>query len=175
MPKEPPKVNTTWIDARREILNSLPNGDTVFLGTSLTEGFPVAELYGYKNRGIGGSTSADILKMGQFKNNVVYLETGINDIIQEVKVDSFMTNLDSIVKRCGKVYIHSVLPTGKEYSRLNPEVDRYNKAIKEYCQRSGIAYIDTHSHFDDSFSFDGVHLNLKGYKMWQDVLKAYRN
>src|SRR4051812_40084575 len=36
--------------------------DVVFFGTSLTEGFPVCEWFGAKNRGIGWNTSSDLLK-----------------------------------------------------------------------------------------------------------------
>jgi lysophospholipase L1-like esterase len=80
-------------------------GDIVFAGNSLTEAFPVAELFGphVQNHGIGGNQTSHILAriglIAAAKPLNIFLEVGINDLFNRVSRDTIMQNYVAIVHK----------------------------------------------------------------------------
>lgn len=169
-------------------------GDIVFVGTSLTQGFPLQEMFRNThllNRGVGGNTTSDILKrfyeVANREPGKVFIEAGINDLTKGLSIDSVMKNVDSLVRICRiknpkvKLYLHSILPTRGEQGKWNYQIVDFNKRMEQYCKDGGLTYIDTHSAFtkvsemNPALTTDGIHLTAEGYKTWKGIIEKYIN
>lgn len=154
---------------------------------------------GFIARGISGQTTPQMLV--RFRQDVVNIgaETvvilaGTNDIAGNTgyaSLDMIMDNIKSmceIAKSNGiKVVLCSVLPAYRyswnrevEPNRLIPQL---NFMIKEYAGKMGIEYIDFFSAMADNtpgnenglpsrLSKDGVHPNLEGYKIMEELISG---
>lgn len=175
-----------------DVQNFLPidSNDIVFVGTSITEGFPLNELYPgikIKNRGISGNETRHILG----RINPIYaghpkeiiLESGINDLIGGKPVNAVYDNIEKIVKACDnfkiQLLIQSVYPVCKIYAEHQPKIDSLNFRLKILCKNRGITYIDVCSSLkkngtlNSDLTFDGLHLNANGYKIVKKDLDPY--
>lgn len=169
-------------EARKELIYSLPNDSgIVMIGTSLTEGFP-AELLGFKNRGIGGLLSSEAIDIPKGKRTLI--EVGINDITGDIRLSELFGNYERLID--STCIVQSVLPVTGDYEKYNTRIDSVNTWLKNYCHKMRIPFINTHDTFllngklDSSLTFDGLHLNKKGYNKWVDILvsqkrKMFRN
>ncbi|MBL7932164.1 MAG: hypothetical protein JNL60_09680 [Bacteroidia bacterium] len=177
--------------ARADVYKSLParRGNIAFVGTSLTEGFPLTELfpdYIIDNRGIGGNETShmlsrisDVAKTHPLK---LFLEAGINDVKNGLSVDSIMRNYKHIVGIMKKqspetqIYLQSIMPTSHSYLSLNNTVRECNAQIEEFSRENKYVYIHLYEYFStdniltDSLTYDGLHLNAKGYKLWSELI-----
>ncbi len=152
---------------------------------------------GYINRGIGGQTSSQMLlrfyqDVIELKPKVVVINTGTNDIARGDGFYDPLFTLDNIksmtaiaVANDAKVILTSVLPA-KEYktSRFNTvenvdyEINKLNIEVEKYAKRHHIHFIDyysmmndTQNHLRSDLTFDGVHPNVEGYKIMEDLIK----
>lgn len=183
-----------YMTARKEIYESLPidSGDIVFVGNSLTDQFPLHEIFGctrIKNRGISSNRTVDILNrirpIAEAQPSKLFLECGINDISDNKPVQEIIRNIDSIVlmikgtSPSTVIYIQSVLPTSKENFYLMKGVDSLNTCLADYCQSSGLNYIDLESRFttggamNGRYTWDGLHLSAEGYKVWAEAIASF--
>lgn len=179
--------------AREGLFKMLPvkNSDIVFIGNSLIEGFPLQEMFGnanIKNRGIAGCTTEDALKITEEvangKPRKIFLEIGINDLGKELSMDTILSNFQKICSvirtktPSTSLYVHSVLPTGMERAWLVPKVEQYNAKLKSRCRRESITFIDLYPAFikdetlNTALTYDGLHLNNKGYLLWKEQIEA---
>lgn len=184
---------TAYMAAINEIQESLPidTGDIVFVGTSLTANFPLNEIFNttkIKNRGIASNQlthiSDRISCITDARPKVIYLEAGINDLEQGVPAmvtaDRYKYLIDKIdsLSPGTNVIVQSTLPVCYGYLHLMNKVDSLNNLIKEYCSKKGIMYLDIGStlrkgpSLDTSYTWDGVHLNAAGYRMWAEALRS---
>jgi len=180
---------------RVELLRDMPveKAQIIMLGDSITAGgewkefFPQTKIV---NRGIGNDTSAGILnRVDSYLQNSpdkIFLLIGINDLLQEGKVEDIIYNvsrlIDLISKRSpeSKLFIQSVLPCRKSYP-LYEKILLINKRFEEYSASRKVTYIDLYSHFVDNngeqsqrlFVSDGIHLSSHGYATWVNILKPY--
>ena len=84
--------------------------------------------------------------------------------------------IDTIKERCPdtKIFVFSLLPCGR-----TPDDQRrtrnfnVNAALSRLCEPLGATYYEINSqvmdidgNFGEDFSYDGLHLNTKGYKVW---------
>jgi len=169
----------------------IDTNDIVFVGNSLTESFPVTEMIGERavNRGIRGDLTCHILKRIEYialnQPKRILLECGINDLDQEINEDSILVNIGKIIHRIQElsprtyIYVHSITPTCQGYSRLMPAIQRLNPKIRAMCDEAGVAYIDLYaalikgSGLDSAYTYDGVHLNRRGYLQWFSALGKF--
>ena len=182
-------------------LSPLKKGDIVFLGNSITaEGKNWnARLNNSKvrNRGIGGDTTDGVLaRLGEIidsEPSAVFLLIGINDLynntIEKPSVSYIANNIIGIAKKIKssssntKVYIQTLLPISKQksfkyYDLYNQNIKKINKIIIENQQQGLYTVIDLHSLFVDNkgqlindLTYDGLHLNEEGYKVWSNFIK----
>lgn len=183
-------VNT----AKNDILGRLPisPGDIVFVGNSITERFPMNEMFGsvkVKNRGIGSNSTAHVLNrigpIARAKPSKIFIEVGINDLAFKVPLQTILANFKSIVDTIRAyspstgIYIQSILPTTGPDHYLMPEIIDLNDELKSICEEMYVTLIDTYTPFvadrqmDTALTTDGTHLNYQGYKKYVDVLNAY--
>lgn len=194
---EAPKVRNVFFDQWNTMRTSLfaqhpvSDSDIVFVGNSLTEAFPVTEIYGarYKNRGIGGNSTEHILHriqgIAQGNPKKIFLEGGVNDLIAGVPVDSIVINYKLIINAIQMespvtvIYAQSLLPTALKYGHLNKLINDVNSTLAAVFKKEGIEYIDLHSRMakggelNIGLTEDGIHLNSKGYEIWQEAIAPY--
>tara|TARA_A100001035_G_C27761916_1_gene491672 strand:+ start:839 stop:1537 length:699 start_codon:yes stop_codon:yes gene_type:complete len=164
----------------------------VFLGNSITEGGKDWNekfgIVGISNRGISGdSTDGVIARLNEiihFSPKAIFLLIGINDIYNELtpSTDYIANNILKIIKRINqelpetKIFLQTILPVEKEVYK--EKIIAVNGIIKSFVSQSKFEIIDLYSIFvndegkmKQELSYDGVHLNDKGYSVWVDHIK----
>lgn len=166
--------------------------DIVFVGTSLTAGFPLTEMFGdlrIKNRGIGSNLTSHVLgriePIARGKPMGIFLECGINDLEAGISAESILADVMAIVNKIiaispqTSIVIQSLLPTSGTYERLNEKARALNNDLKMYCQMNGVEYVDLYSSLVEGgklgqqYTSDGIHLNFKAYEVWARLIKHY--
>ena len=176
---------------------NLDTVDMVFMGDSITEGWPQFRPSFFSNgfvcRGIGGQTTPQMLL--RFRQDVidlapkkVILLAGINDIAQNtgpISLDQIMDNIKSMSELakanniemilCSLVPANSfpwrpeIIPTQK--------VIQLNQMIKTYAKENKLYYVDYYSAMVDEsnglqqhLGYDTVHPNAAGYEVMEQIL-----
>ena len=162
------------------------SADIVMLGDSITYRVDWRELLKNKqeimNRGIDGDTTEgmynrldDVISM---KPKKVYIMAGINDIGIGYSVGKIFDNYKEIISKLRKadiqVIVQSTLYTSN--SRANAKVTMLDKLLEKYCIDNEIKYIDLNKDLapneilKSEYTYDGLHLNYKGYNVWRESL-----
>jgi lysophospholipase L1-like esterase len=169
------------------------SGRVVFMGNSITQEWKhyMPEMFDnqtYINRGIGGQTTPQmLLRFRQdviaHKPEIVVILAGTNDIagntpLKDLEtVAGYIFSMAELAHANGiKVIVSSVIPAA-DYpwrSGKNPDVEipKLNQMIKDYCMLNNFKYLDYFSSMTDgknglieSYGYDGVHPNKKGYEI----------
>lgn len=170
-------------------------GEIVFLGDSLTDLCEWAEVFRnekIKNRGICGDTTEGILNrisnIIESKPQKLFLMIGINDLNQGVSVEDIANHYQVILETLKAqapeitVFIQSLLPINNQIRNhdLNQQIVNLNARLKELAEAFSFQYInlfsaflDKNNHLDIQYTSDGVHLNGKGYLVWQEIIQKY--
>ena len=166
-----------------------PPGHVVLLGDSITEfglwqewfaGLPVL------NRGIGGETSADLLRRVDTAIDRplgVFLLIGTNDISQGIRLPEIVGNVRRLLAEIEDrapgtpVIVQSVMP---RTARFRDDVRLLNAAYRALADQAGdaVRYLDLtpaladeHGDLRPAFTGDGLHLNGDGYAAWVEVIR----
>jgi lysophospholipase L1-like esterase len=192
---EPQLRRQSYREFRRDMfaLSSLDKAAVVMLGDSITEAAPWDEITNCRsivNRGVGGDTTAGVLGRldGVLKLHprAVFLMIGVNDIALGVARRETLANYRSILDRLGAANVHTsvafVLPVARSYSkwRNNATITSLNEEIDGLIAgRPGIGTVDLRplmrngqGFLREDLSYDGLHLNAKGYAIWRDAIAA---
>jgi lysophospholipase L1-like esterase len=169
----------------------------VFMGDSITEGWPFLEFFAgkpYVNRGISGQTTPQMLirfrpDVIALKPAVVVIMAGINDIAGNTgpsTLEMITNNIFSMAELAKanniKVILCSVLPAfdfpWRPGSFPAEKVVTLNKMIKKYADANGILYLDYYSAMVNDqkglkaeYSGDGVHPNKTGYEVMNPLVE----
>ena len=175
-------------------------GDIIFIGDSITAGVDWTKLFQdirVRNLGIGFDATSLLLqrldRVVDLKPSKVFIMVGITDLnnlhssIPEI-IDNYHEIIRTIQKGSGdtKIYFQSVLPKQRHassYIALNDDIVDLNKALRVICtQYEGVTYIDLHTLFksesnqlNQNYTYDGGHLNGKGYLVWKSAVERYVN
>jgi lysophospholipase L1-like esterase len=191
----PPAHQQSYHDFRRDIfaISRVQSAAIVMLGDSITEAAPWDELTGCRsavNRGIGGDTTAGVLArlddIVKLRPRAVFLMIGVNDISLAVPRDKTLDNYRRILDRLDaeklRTFAAYVLPVARSYAkwRNNDSITTLNGAIAGLIAgRADTTALDLRPlvRGDDGFlredlSYDGLHLNAKGYAIWRDAIAA---
>ena len=190
--KQPDSI--PYFIGRNEVFVKLPNdsNEVIMLGNSLTHNFEWHEMFrsvNIKNRGINADVTRGILQrldeVIESKPNKIFIEIGINDILNNYSIDSIYRNYVKIIvtiKRKSpetKIYIQSLLPSTKS---LNSKIIDLNKRLEDYCVKNNIVFIDLYSSFVSGQILnpnydcgDKLHLSGAGYLEWCRLIKDYIN
>ena len=183
-PLLPSKESLAYWNARADLFRKLPNdsAEVLFVGTSLTEGFPLQDFFHdtlLKNRGVSGSRSVEILKrIDEAKGAAkVFIEAGANDFKYSISPDSIVKNIAAMVSALpgSKVYVQAVLPEYMGYEKNNPLIHQTNQKLKAWCAANSITFIPLWDAFlnKPELRYDGLHLNYEGYRLWTEMLRPY--
>lgn len=180
----------------RELNRTARKGQSVFVGDSITQEFPVEELLGegYLNRGIGADTSAGVLRRLEesvfaFEPRAVYLMIGTNDAPMGISAEETVENIRQIVSsirerlpQC-KVHIISILPVAvsqhpkvAQGALVNRDNGRIAEVNRQICGM-GDSFVDAYHAMLDAngglalpYTRDGLHLNGNGYRKLLEIL-----
>jgi len=174
----------------------------VFLGDSITDGWPLAKYFpgkNYVNRGISGQTTPQMLI--RFREDVINLQpaavvilAGTNDIAGNTgpmsleEIEANYTTLAELAKAHGiSVVFSSILPvhnyteksTNMYAQRPMGEIRELNRWLQQYCKANGFTYLDYFSATVDGAGFlkkelaeDGLHPNEQGYGIMAPLAQA---
>ena len=179
----------------RDAENMPELGGIVFVGSSsmrmwkTDDDFPELKII---NRGFGGSQTSDALLyldriVLKYKPRIVAIYEGDNDIAAGKTADMVYSDTQKLFAR-----IHEALPeTRIIYVAIKPSIARWKlvepmreanekiKALTEKDERIHFLDIDTPMMGKDGkpradlFIKDGLHLNRKGYDLWNSLIEPY--
>ena len=141
------------------------------------------------NTGFGGSKASDLLYyikelVLDFNPSKVIIYEGDNDISSGHKINFIMKNIKQIIKQIkeinknAEIILISAKPSIMRWD-LRKKYIHLNKKYKNLALKNkNIHFADTWSQMVDSgklktdiFIEDGLHLNKKGYQIWERVLR----
>lgn len=194
----PPEITTASYDnvyykTRNSVFEVMPKDsqEIVFLGNSITSNCDWSELFAnskIKNRGIGGDVLPGMIdRVDEIiftKPSMIFIMAGANDLELKTPVHQILVDYEKLIKliKIGtpetKVFVQSVLPTYKDQFRSNADIQNINSGLLDLSEKYGVTYIDLFSVFknennelDSTYSYDGLHLNGKGYLVWKNELE----
>ncbi len=162
------------------------NADVVMLGNSLVHGANWNELLG-RDKVVERGISSDVIEgfinrldyIINLKPKVCFVMGGINDIYNWIPVEQIFSDYVFLIKRLKangiNAVIQSTLYVAKRYPSSedrNKQVTLLNEMLEKYCKINSIDFIDLNKNMSsngyliDSYTYDGVHLKAKGYKIW---------
>jgi hypothetical protein len=166
------------------------DADVIMLGDSITEKIDWRELFpgvSILNRGIGGDTSAGVLKrldeVIARHPKIVFLMVGVNDLQIGVPVSTINANIRSIVGALKQNQIRVVLQktlyvTAGYRLQINNKVSELNDLLSDLCGAPQVLCLNLNhvlavdGALSPSFSLDGLHLNTAGSLAWKNEIKT---
>ena len=170
----------------------------VLMGNSITDNWAKyhPEFFAENNfvgRGISGQVTAQMLSRFQadviaLRPKMVIIMAGTNDIAMNngyIAHEHILQNIQSMVELAKyhhiKPVLCSCLPAAEFKWRKNltpaEDIKRLNEMIKAYAEANKIKYIDYHSALADEigglpkkYAADGVHPNMEGYAIMEEIL-----
>lgn len=184
---------------RQNIFKILPKekDDILFIGDSHTQFFELAEFFKYlsiKNRGISNDNTAGLLnrldEITETCPKKVFIEIGVNDLLNNVPVDTVYKNIEKIVLKIKQqcptslIYVQSIFPTNwdtyEPSKKVLPTIIATNNKIEKNIEGAGAIYVPL---YDSLFknnglnvlydSGDSLHLNGQGYLKWKELVEKY--
>ncbi|TLS39319.1 GDSL-type esterase/lipase family protein [Pseudalkalibacillus caeni] len=190
-------IYTKYYQTKKNIFDSYqhrPN-EIIFLGDSMTDYYEWGESFRNEriiNRGISGDTTFGVLnridEVIQAQPKKLFIMIGINDMLAQQELDTIETNYKEIVNTIRKqspetnVYIQSVLPVNQKLHGnyvQNDAIYLFNRRLETLASLHDIPFINLYPKFlengqlNPDLTYDGLHLNGKGYKIWKETVNAY--
>lgn len=156
----------------------------VVMGDSITAGFSEYDILNASSvvaeigAGLEG-TEDQIGKVKEINPQVVFLSYGMNDILStQGDTDTFINNYKAVIKELQKevpntkIFVNSIFPVSRQEREREPifeQLDLYNEALREMCDKQQIAYVDnTELVSERYYEEDGVHFKPDFYPVWAD-------
>jgi lysophospholipase L1-like esterase len=180
-------------------IEALPPDTTrtvVLLGDSITEGFRVKEMAGWRvvNEGISsdhiavpggeGGVLSRIDLVAKARPAHIFLMIGINDFGSSKTLDVAQKHYEEVVAAMreavpdARLHLESLVPTSGRFAFHNATVNEMNRRIQRIAKQNGADYIDIHSLVADEsgelrkdFTRDGLHLLPPAYALWKAKLE----
>jgi len=159
--------------------------------TDVQQYFPA---YPIINRGFGGSSLTDVIRYEKeiifpYRPKQVVIYCGENDLAAsdtvtgQIVFERFKILFNDIRNKFPKIPIAFVsIKPSISRQRLMPKMEQANKLIKNFIgKKEKTAFIDVYhkmlkadgTPMDDIFLEDNLHMNAKGYAIWQKAIKPY--
>lgn len=165
------------------------NALTVIVGDSLSLWMPTEFLpqnQFWLNQSISGETAAGMVKrlhmFDQTRPNTIHVMAGINDLKNGATDTEVLTSLRTMMRQLryrhpqAEVIIHSILPTRLPHLPSD-RIRQINQHLAHISQQEGSTFLDLQGYFSDTqghlrqdLTTDGLHLNYRGYTMWQAAM-----
>ena len=178
---------------------AITSKDIVMLGNSLTEGGgDWGKRLGKDNvinLGISGDEVMGVYdRLHQIlpgKPAKLFLLIGVNDVSHDLSTDSIVYRIDQTLTRIQKespetkVYLQSLLPINESFNRYKRltnktyQIPEINARLETLAKEKKITFINLYPLFTEKgtnvlkkeLTYDGLHLNDEGYKVWVDAIK----
>lgn len=204
---KPPRTPESAVTPGREnlkrhatFMNRLKDGpvDLVFLGDSITDGWPrTGELTWFKfakynpaNFGISGETTEQVLwritngELEGISPKAVVIMIGTNNIGQfdDEKPEWAAAGIKKIIETVkaklpkAKILLLAVFPRNEKASANRAEVAAINKIIAGYADDTvtfldiGDKFLDANGEIPDDVMPDKLHPSAKGYRIWYEAM-----
>jgi len=195
---QPPFWNEIAEFKKKDSVQHPPSGAILFVGsssfrkwTNLQSDFPG---YAIINRGFGGSGFDDVI---HYAKDIIYpyhpkqivIYCGDNDLASSEKVTAkkvykrFVKLYDLIRKHLQNVdVIYVSIKPSPSREKLMPRMEEANDLIRDFtAKHSHVRFVDVYhlmltpqGHpIEDLFIGDKLHMNEKGYKIWQKAILPY--
>jgi len=196
--QQPPFWNDIQAFKKQDSISPLPKNAILFVGSSSFTNWKDVQDYftGYTiiNRGFGGSSMPDVIRYADdiifpYKPKQVVIYCGENDlavsdtVTGELVYKRFMTLFEMIRKNLPNVPVVFVsLKPSLSRWHLRQKMMTANELIKDFLKkRSGTAFVDVYNKMlnaertpiKEIFLKDSLHMNAKGYVIWQKSIKSY--
>ncbi len=164
----------------------------ILLGTSITAEFRANDFFRnfpLINLGIHSNRTEHMLNripnIVGAKPRKIFTEGGINDIAEGVPLEKIVSNFEKIIEITKqyspktKVCVQSVFPVAGANAKYQPQVIELNRLLKKLAAAKNIPYIDVFSRLlkenglNPIYTYDGIHLNYSGQKIWKEVLVPF--
>jgi lysophospholipase L1-like esterase len=167
----------------------------VMVGDSLTDGAEWGEMFpgiSVANRGVDGDTTAGVLRrlegIASVRARKAFVMIGINDFKEARSVDAVFRDYHDIVSRLGesgtKVFVQSTLLCNEakagwiSCAAIQGKIRELNRRLAGLAS-ADVAFIDINAGLAGTgglkaeLSYDGVHLNGEGYRIWKDEISKF--
>jgi lysophospholipase L1-like esterase len=174
--------------------NSFPENAILFVGSSSVRFWPTATAFPGKpiiNRGFGGSEMSDVIHfydqvIKPYAPTKIFLYAGDNDIGRGKMADQVLEDYKELVAmvrsdfpKVDLIYI-SIKPSKLRWDKW-PQMVEANRMVREYAEsHPNLGYadlatplLDADGNPRDVFVDDGLHLNERGYFLWQQALAPH--
>ncbi len=180
----------------------ITNENIVFLGDSITEIYPISDIFGdlpIVKSGVSGYKTTDILDrmdsmVYRYNPTRVFILIGTNDYLNDKPNtnEEIITNIKKIItniknnRQKAKIYLESVYPVNRNMNkemvanRDNQTIMALNEQLKNYCNSNDVTYINTYSelidedgNFAKKYTYDGLHPSTLGYAKISTILTQY--
>jgi lysophospholipase L1-like esterase len=190
-------INKAYYQTKESIFEAMPadTDEIVFVGNSITDYCDWYELFGnqkIRNRGISGDVINGVIErldeIVRANPKKIFLMIGINDLGQGNSVQEILENYNRLIRLIKeksprtKLYLQSILPTYRIRDKSNEQIMAINDGLKDLASENEYTYVDLFSllktkkdELDTVYSFDGIHLNGKGYLVWKQAIEQYVN
>lgn len=193
-PPTPVQQTPYWRERASFFQAFAADAQVAMVGDSLTDGAEWAEMFpGVRivNRGIDGDTTRGVLARidGILAAHParVFVMLGINDFADEHRpVDAVLHDYARLLARLraggAQVVVQSTLPchpakgAWKSCDALMPSLRVLNARLPALAAREGARFVDLQAlaapdgTLRADLTFDGVHLNGRGYRLWQGAI-----
>ena len=110
-----------------------------------------------------------------------FIMVGINDIYQNISIEDIFVNYVEIVRKLQEKDIFVVIQStiqcelSKCGQKRVSKVNELNALLSAFASKNDIEYLNLGKltdvrGLDASYTTDGVHLNMEGYRTWVDIL-----
>ncbi len=149
--------------------------------------------YNIINNGFGGSHFSDLLYfydkvVTKYTPDILFIYEGDNDVAGDKKTKEIYRDFKTLANKLKtdlpdtKVVFISPKPSIARWN-LKKNYDKINKKISRYCSKNNdnfefadvwpIMLDENGMVFQDIFIEDGLHMNKKGYDLWEKVISEY--
>ena len=137
---------------------------------------------------VGKMPLLDALAQGEFER--IYVMLGVNELGWK-GTQLFFDHYGAVIDRLktdhpeAEIFLQSILPVGTKQEEKNnyvnnPRIREYNEVIFALAEQKHCFYLDVASavtdengRLRDGWTYDGVHLYIKGSQVWLDYLKTH--
>ena len=187
--KEIDQLVATNNSVSRENLILFTGSSSIKLWKDLQGAFPKHNVV---NMGFGGSDMSELLYFTEdiitpFNPQQIFVYEGDNEIAKGKKPQEILASADSIVARVRakipnvEIVFISAKPSVSRWELKNDYI-AFNQALKEWTSnQEKVRYADVWTPMlkkdgevrNDLFVADNLHMNEKGYEIWQKVLRKF--
>ncbi len=183
----------TMVTFHKRVDKNIPDGSTIFIGDSLTQGLAVTAAFPQSiNFGIGQDTTVGALKRIPFYHSItkakrVIIAIGVNDL-KKRNNDEIIKNYLKIISLIPKnipILFSGILPIDESANNrtgTNNRIEKLNNRLSKICENNkklhflniSTLLVNANGNLSKNYHIgDGIHLNGLGSKIWISKLKTY--